>query len=139
MRRSPLEYSNLTFPSGFRQNYPEAYFLFCRLEKDVMREHLQRTKTCLAAEILSAYCLIRLKKNHFAACLLNKVVFNVSERRICLSYALPKQRLGLPLVVAELCGFAVAACCAALVADVICSPAAASAHDVDDFTLTLTL
>ncbi len=57
----------------------------------------------------------------------------------CLRYSFAQERLGLPLVVADGCGLAVAACCASLVADVVCPSAAASAHYVDGFALTFTL
>jgi hypothetical protein len=56
-----------------------------------------------------------------------------------LSYSLAQERLGLPLVVADGCGFAVAACCTSFVAYVVCASAAASAHDVDGFALALAL
>ena len=63
----------------------------------------------------------------------------MSERRIFLSYALPKQRLGLPLIVTNRRGFAVSACRTSFVAYVIRASAASSAHNVDGFALAFAL
>ncbi len=48
---------------------------------------------------------------------------------------MPKQGLGLPVVVADGCGFAKAACAASFVADVVGASAASAAFYVDGFTL----
>jgi hypothetical protein len=54
-----------------------------------------------------------------------------------LRYSLSCQRLRLPLVASDGCGFSVAACGAPLVAHVVRSSAAASALYVDRFALVL--
>jgi hypothetical protein len=52
---------------------------------------------------------------------------------------LPKQRLGLPLIVTNRRGFAVSACRTSFVAYVIRASPASSAHNVDGFALAFAL